>query len=244
MSYAFKNRAATWNCFWNKADTQGWNTRIFEDAKRKQRKNTNKEKHHKRRDTGEDLSNISSRIARLSPFVAREDEAAPDSTTNWRSLVALSSDNFPWNHWRPKLRPSATRRRHVLAMVAESVIRKWQSLLAIQHDHSLQPQSEKQNIKRVYRIFASCARFLYVKHARETLSLETLVICQCNTLSDACAHMEVHVAHHCFTSTEEMKNPSCVAKLNPKDITQNTLLACSSARHTLHDRRQRAPSSG
>ena len=143
------------------------------EKQRKQRKNKNNEKHHKRRDTGEDLSKISSRIARLSPFVAREDDAAPDSTTNWRSLVAVSSDKFPCNHWRPNLWPSATRRRHVLAMVAESVIRKWQCLLAIPHDHSLQPQSEKQNIKRVYRIFASCARFLYVKHARETLSLET-----------------------------------------------------------------------
>ena len=34
-------------------------------------------------------------------------------------------------------------------------------------------KANKQNIKSVYRIFASCARFLYVKHACETLSLET-----------------------------------------------------------------------
>ena len=51
----------------------------------------------------EDLSNISSRIARLSPFVAREDDAAEESTTNCRRLVAVSSDSFPCSHWRPNL---------------------------------------------------------------------------------------------------------------------------------------------
>ena len=87
-------------------------------------------------------------------------------------------------------------------------------------DHSLQPQSEKQNIKRVYRIFASCARFLYVKHARETLSLETsgLGDFQMKQSSNAWAHMELDVAHHCFTSTEKMKNQSCVARPNQKDM--------------------------
>ena len=93
----------------------------------------------------------------------------------------------------------------------------------------------------MYRIilFPPYARFLYVKRARETLSLETpelgdLQMRQDN-LSNACAHMEVDVAQHCFTPTETMKNQSSVASSKQKDITQNALVPCSSARYTVRD---------
>ena len=109
----------------------------------KTKNHKNKEKNHKRRDTGDELSNICSRIARHSPFVAREDDAAPESTTNCRRLLASPPTVFLATTGGPTcdhLRPDAP---HVLAMAGESVTRKWKCLLAIQNNHSLQPYCEK-----------------------------------------------------------------------------------------------------
>ena len=60
----------------------------------------------------------------------------------------------------------------------------------------------------MYRILPSCARFLYVKRARETLSLKNsgLGDLQLNNLSNAYAHMEVDFVQYCFTPTKKMKN--------------------------------------